>query len=112
MSTIIDKLLNRDTEAKPSAQELRQIINLAHAESERLAALVNQARSELEQEAGIQASLVEVEARVTTADGSLRAFEQRVSASQDLSEATAELEGRIKTLDQLMKTADARIRQL
>ncbi|TDI35766.1 MAG: hypothetical protein E2P02_27305 [Acidobacteria bacterium] len=112
MSTIIDKLLNRDTEAKPSAQELRQIATLAHAESERLAALVNQARSELEQEAGIQASLVEVEARVTTADGSLRAFEQRVSASQELSEATGELEGRIRTLDQIVTTADARIRQV
>ena len=45
MATIIDKLLNRDTEAKPSAEELRQIANLAHAESERLAALVDQAQS-------------------------------------------------------------------
>ncbi len=64
MATIIDKLLNRDTEAKPSAEELRQIANLAHAESERLAALGDQTRRELEQEAGIQASLLEVERRV------------------------------------------------
>ena len=112
MSTIIDKLLNRDSEAKPSAEELRQIAKLAHDESERLAALVDQARRELEQETGIRESLRNVEVRVTTADSSLRAFEERVTASQELSEATAELEGRIKTLDQIVTTADARIRQV
>ena len=42
----------------------------------------------------------------------MRAFEERASASQELSEATAELEGRIQTLDQLVTTADARIRQV
>ena len=61
MSTIIDKLLNRDSETKPSPEELRQIADIARQESERLAALIDQTRRELEAKAGMQESIRAVE---------------------------------------------------
>ena len=112
MATIIDKLLNRDTENKPSAEELRQIADLARQETTRLAELIDQARRELEAKEGIQESIKAVESRISSADGTLKAFEQRATAARETTEAAAELEGRIGTLDQLVTSADARIRQV
>ena len=65
MPTIIDKLLNRDTETKPSAEELRQIADLAQEETTRLAQLIDQARRELEAKAGMQESIKSVESRIS-----------------------------------------------
>ena len=81
MSTIIDKLLNRDSESKSSYEELQQIAQVAEDKSEQLAALIDQARRELENEEGIKESLRSVEARVSSADGSLTAFAERVAAA-------------------------------
>ena len=112
MPTIIDKLLNRDAETKPSAEELRQIADLAQEETTRLAQLIDQARRELEAKAGMQESIKSVESRISSADGTLKAFEQRATAAREMTEEAAELEGRIGTLDQLVTSADARIRQV
>ena len=112
MPTIIDKLLNRDTENKPSAEELRKIADLAQQESTRLADLIDYAQRELEAKAGMQESIRAVESRISSADGTLKAFEQRAAAAREMTEVAAEIEGRIGTLDQLVTSADARIRQV
>ena len=74
MATIIDKLLNRrDSEPKPTPEELRQVAELAQEESTRLAELIDRAQRELRSEAAIRGSLQAVEGRLEAADGSLRA---------------------------------------
>jgi hypothetical protein len=51
MATIIDKLLNRrESDPKPTAEELRQVAELAQEESARLAELIEQAQRELRSE--------------------------------------------------------------
>ena len=112
MATIIDKLLNRDSETKPSPEELREIAKLAHDESERLARLVHHSKQAVLREAGIKEGLRDVEARVKIADGSLKAFEQQVAAGKEISDAAAGIQGRVQMLDQLVTSADSRIRKV